>query len=160
MEKLYIICLEDQREVLDAVVQDLTMFQSKFRIEECETAREAHELMQEINQEGGLIPLIISDHVMPGKTGIEFLTEIHRDDRFSDSKKILLTGLATHQDTITAINQASIDHYLEKPWETADLQQAASRLITEYLIDKGLDYQHFQELLDRDTLLEKLKNQI
>ncbi len=157
MEKLNLICVDDQREVLSAVLQDLTPLSSWLNIEDCESADEALDLMEEFDAEGEHIALIISDHVMPGKTGVELLTEVSQDDRFSMTKKILLTGQATHQDTITAINLARIESYFEKPWSAEVLCERARTLITEYIFDKGLDYSDYQGELDQNVVLARLR---
>ncbi|MCA2491719.1 MULTISPECIES: response regulator, partial [Vibrio] len=99
MEKLNLICVDDQREVLSAVLQDLEPLNKWLNIEDCESADEVLELMDELDADGEMIALIISDHVMPGKTGVELLTEISKDSRFVRTRKVLLTGQATHTDT-------------------------------------------------------------
>lgn len=78
MEKLNLICVDDQREVLSAVLQDLEPLNKWLNIEDCESADEVLELMDELDADGEMIALIISDHVMPGKTGVELLTEISK----------------------------------------------------------------------------------
>lgn len=157
MEKLNLICVDDQREVLSAVLQDLEPLSSWLNIEDCESADEALELMDEFDAEGEFIALVISDHVMPGKTGVELLTEISQDDRFKETKKILLTGQATHHDTITAINLARIESYFEKPWSSQELIARVRTLITEYIFDKGLDYTDYQQELDQNVVLQRLR---
>lgn len=92
MEKLNLICVDDQREVLSAVLQDLEPLNKWLNIEDCESADEVLELMDELDADGEMIALIISDHVMPGKTGVELLTEISKDSRFVRTRKVLLTG--------------------------------------------------------------------
>lgn len=157
MDKLKIICLDDQREVLSTLTQNLTLFEKHLEIEECESAQEAEEILDEIDAEGNHVPVIISDHVMPGKNGVEFLTDVKSDGRFKYTKKVLLTGLATHKDTIKAINDAGIDKYLEKPWDGDELIQVVKVLLTRFLLEKGLDYDKYMEILDQNTLYEALK---
>lgn len=157
MDKLYIICLEDQREVLNAIAEDLSDFDEIGIVEECESVAEAEQLIDEIDQRGDLLAVVVSDHVMPGKTGVEFLTELRNDERFKLTKKILLTGLATHQDTIRAINLAAIDRYLEKPWTREQLTQAVRELLTAFVLEAGLDYMDYLPHLDQQVLFEHLK---
>ncbi|RJE72836.1 MULTISPECIES: response regulator [Reichenbachiella] len=157
MEKIYIICVEDQREVLNTIATQLSSLDQYVIIEECESAPEAEELIEEIDTKGDFIAVVVSDHVMPGKTGVELLTTLHNDQRFSDTKKILLTGQATHMDTIQAINMAGIDYYLEKPWQADDLLHKIKILLTSYIIQKGLNYKLFLEVLDQETLFGLLK---
>lgn len=157
MEKLNLICVDDQREVLSAVLQDLSPLKVWVNIEECESADEALTLLDDLDSEGEHIALVISDHVMPGKNGVELLTDISHDYRFLRTKKVLLTGQATHQDTITAINHARIESYIEKPWDANELLVLATRLITEYVFDKGLDYTDYQDHLDQKVVLDRLR---
>ncbi len=157
MEKLNLICVDDQREVLSAVLHDLEPLSEWLNIEECESAGEALELMDDLDAEGELIAVVISDHVMPGKTGIELLTDISLDSRFKHTKKILLTGQATHGDTITAINQARIESYFEKPWNAKELLSRVQTLVTEFVFDQGLDYSEVQAELDQSVVLERLR---
>ncbi len=157
MEKLNIVCVDDQREVLATLMKNLKPLKKHFNLIDCEAADEALEVLEEIDEEGGHTPLIICDHIMPGKNGIDFLIEMTNDPRFTKTKKILLTGLATHQDTIIAINQATIDQYIEKPWDGKDLIRVISILLTQYLVASGLDYQPFLEVMDQPTLYQLLR---
>lgn len=157
MEKLNLICVDDQREVLSAVLQDLAPLKSWINIEECESADEALDLMDELDSEGGHIALVLSDHVMPGKSGVELLTDVSHDYRFLKTKKVLLTGQATHQDTIIAINRARIESYIEKPWNADELRSLITRLVTEFVFDKGLEYTDYQEYLDQQVVLNRLR---
>lgn len=157
MNKIYIICIEDQREVLNAIVEDLSEFEEAFIVEECESAGEAEALLDEIEADGDFLGLVISDHVMPGKSGVEFLEELHQDKRFADTRKILLTGLATHEDTIRAINRAAIDRYIEKPWNSEVLNKYVKELLTAFIVGRGIDYQPYLDYLDKTTLFEMLR---
>ncbi|HHX8287819.1 TPA: response regulator [Vibrio diabolicus] len=157
MEKLNVICVDDQREVLSAVLQDLEPLHQWLNIEDCESAGEVLELMDELDAEGEMIALIISDHVMPGKTGVELLTEVSQDSRFVRTRKVLLTGQATHTDTINAINSAGIDRYFEKPWQASQLIECVRNLVTQYIFDKGLDYTQYHEHLDQSVVFERLR---
>ena len=152
MEKINIICVDDEREVLDSVMRDLDYFSDTFNIEECQSAFECLDLLDELDAEQEHVALIISDHVMPEKSGVELLTEVAADNRFSGTKKLLLTGLATQTDTIKAINNAKLDHFLEKVWDPEELLQTVKELVTEYIIEKGIDYELYMDKLDAPTL--------
>lgn len=151
---LHIICVDDQREVLAALRNDLT--ELPFVCEFCESADEAGEVLEDIDAEGGYVAVIVCDQVMPEKSGVEFLTEVAEDGRFEHVKKLLLTGLATHQDTIEAINKASIHAYMEKPWDVDGLLGEIRKLVTDFVLDVGLDYQSISEGLDPQRLYERL----
>jgi two-component system chemotaxis response regulator CheY len=160
MEKLNIVCIDDQREVLTALRKDLDQFKSHCQIEECESAAEASEVMNELDAAGEHVAVLICDHVMPGKNGIDFLIEVNQDLRFAKTKKLLLTGMATHQDTIVAINKAHIDRYIEKPWDIQNLTQTLKSLLTMYVIEAGIEYQPFLEVLDQGILYRELRGKV
>ncbi|EKO3498992.1 response regulator [Vibrio fluvialis] len=157
MEKLNIICVDDQREVLSAVLQDLEPLATWINIEDCESAYEVLDLMDDLDAQGEHIALIISDHVMPGKTGVDLLTEVAEDSRFKGTKKVLLTGQATHTDTINAINAAGIDRYFEKPWNAKTLVECVRSLVTEYVFERGMDYTEWHDHLDQKIVLARLR---
>lgn len=157
MEKIYIICVEDQPEVLNAVIKDLESFEDLFLVEGCESAIEAEELLEDIDADGDFVGLLICDHVMPDKTGVDFLIEVNDDDRFLHTKKLLLTGLATHEDTINAINNAAIDRFIEKPWQPEMLNKYVRILLTQFVLEQGLNYEKYMTHLDKQTLFEKLR---
>ncbi|KQH89830.1 response regulator [Vibrio fluvialis] len=157
MEKLNIICVDDQREVLSAVLQDLEPLATWLNIEDCESAYEVLDLMDDLDAQGEHIALIISDHVMAGKTGVDLLTEVAEDSRFKGTKKVLLTGQATHTDTINAINAAGIDRYFEKPWNAKTLVECVRSLVTEYVFERGMDYTEWHDHLDQKIVLARLR---
>ena len=66
------------------------------------------------------VDVVISDHLMPNMTGLEFLKIVH--DRHPDSLRIMLTGHADMQTAIDAINQGEIYRFLTKPWDDTELK--------------------------------------
>ncbi|MAE86880.1 MAG: hypothetical protein CMB80_29360 [Flammeovirgaceae bacterium] len=157
MDKLYIICVDDQREVLNALTEDLEVFEKYLKIEECESVNEALDVMEEVDTEGNYVSLLITDQVMPNNTGVDLLKKLSEDSRFGSTKTILLTGQATHKDTIEAINSAHLNHYVEKPWKKDELHAVIKTLVTQYLLDKGLDYQPYMDILDQTILYNNLR---
>ena len=81
------------------------------------------------------VQVIVSDYLMPGMTGIEFLAESKRLQ--PEATRVLLTGHADKASAIKAINQVGLFQYLEKPWDNDQLlliiQQGVERtqLLTE-----------------------------
>lgn len=156
MNTLYILCIDDQREVLNSLVEDLAPLEEHLEIEATENVDEAWEVIEDIDAAGNYLAVVISDHIMPGTTGVDFLISLRKDPRFTSAKKVLLTGLATHQDTIEAINKAELDKYIEKPWNKDDLIRIVKTLLTQFMIENGIDYQSRIELTDPETLFELL----
>ena len=160
MKKPHIIIVDDQLDVLSSLRQDLKPFQEKFTIDDCESAKEAEEMMEEHEAAGIKISLILSDHIMPEKNGIDFLTELKHDERFEKIRKVLITGQASHSDTINAINEASIDYYISKPWTIEGLHNVVKTMITHWILDHDLDYRDYEGLIDTQLLFKEMKNPI
>lgn len=129
MSKPVILCVDDQREVLSTVRREISTIEPDYEIVECESAREAEEILNELSESNHSIALIICDHIMPGENGVDFLARLNQDSRFTNTRRILLTGLASQQDTIKAINEAHIDYYLEKPWNSDELVSVVKKMI-------------------------------
>ena len=128
MSKQNIICVDDQKEVLSAIKRELEVF-SDYNIVECDSAGDTEEVLTELKEAGETVALIICDHIMPGENGIDFLAKINNNEKLKNVKKLLLTGLATQQDTIKAVNEAQIDYYLEKPWDSTEFVEAVKKLV-------------------------------
>ena len=157
METLNIICVDDQQEVLDSVMRDLRPLTSHVRLEEASSVADCLQLIEQIDDDGDHVAIVISDQVMPGETGTELLGKVASDRRFTKTRKVLLTGQATHADTINAINDGHIDNYIEKPWQPEKLLATVKRLLTLYVLDAGLDHTEYMPVLDPTTLFTKLR---
>lgn len=156
MEKLTILCVDDQRDVLRAIARDMSEFESWTEVEECESADEALGVLADVEEQGRPLALIICDHVMPGLLGVDFLARIEKSSRHKHVKKVLITGHASHVDTINAINFAGVDAYVSKPWSSADLQKTCRRLLTQYLFDAGLDVENYRSVMDPEIMLQRM----
>ncbi len=156
METINIICVDDQPEVLDSVMRDLRPLTPHVRLEDATSVDECKALLEQIDADGDHIALIISDQVMPEATGVELLRAVTADRRFAKTRKVLLTGQASHADTIEAINDGHIDNYVEKPWQPEKLLSVVKRLLTLYVLDAGLETAPLMPVLDQPTLISKL----
>ncbi len=156
METINIICVDDQPEVLDSVLRDLRPLTPLVRLEDASGTADCMRLLDQIDSEGNHVAVVISDQVMPGETGTDLLAKIANDRRFRHTKKMLLTGQATHADTINAINEGQVDNYVDKPWEPEKLLSVVKRLLTLYIMEAGIEYQPYMSILDQKTLLSKL----
>ena len=157
METINIICVDDQQEVLDSVMRDLRPLTPLIRLEEASGVEDCLNLMEQIDSDGDFVGIVISDQVMPEANGTELLAKVAADRRFAKTRKVLLTGQATHADTINAINDGHIDNYIEKPWQPEKLLAVVKRLLTLYILDSGIDHKEYMSVLDQATLFAKLR---
>ncbi len=155
---IYILCIEDEQEVLDAVVRDIERLETQFPIETATTAEEAREVIQKLMNEEKKIGLILCDHILPGDNGVELLVELHKDEQLYHSRKVLLTGQAGLEDTVKALNQARLHHYISKPWNKEDLLKVSIDLLTDYVIENEENILPFMITLDAEKLSESIRN--
>ncbi|WP_194435164.1 response regulator [Vibrio fluminensis] len=156
MNKYLILCVDDEREVLDSVLQDLDCFEEHFLLEGAESVAEAKEIIEEAQAEGTQLALILCDHIMPEQTGISFLIELHDNNLTAKAKKLLLTGQAGLEDTVEAINHASLDFYLAKPWGGEQIRSAVKSLLTQYIIDNEPEPMPWARALDTEKIFNAI----
>ena len=155
---IYILIVEDELEVMDALVNDLEFFEQTFPIESANTAEEANQVIDQIYSEGNTVGLILCDHVLPGQNGVDLLVELQKKNGTSLSRKVLVTGQAGLDDTIVAINKADLNHYIAKPWTREQLHQVVVDELTEYVIKQKLNPLAFMATLDAHKLSEVLRD--
>ncbi len=88
---------------------------------DCITASDADAAVQKMEEEW--VQVVICDQRMPGRTGVELLTELR--ERWPDAVRIILTGYTDPAAMAAAINDAGIHQFLTKPWHPEQLLMAA-----------------------------------
>ncbi len=154
---IYILCIEDEQEVLDAVVRDLEQLEEQFPIETSTSAEEARQVIQKLLDDDKKIGLIFCDHILPGDNGVELLIELQTDERTYSSRKVLLTGQAGLDDTIKALNQARLHHYVAKPWTREELLEVAVSLLTDFVIEEEENILPYMSTLDAEKISESIR---
>jgi thioredoxin reductase (NADPH) len=115
MAKPIILTVDDDLSVSQAITRDLrSRYADRYRIVRATSGAEALESLEELARRDLPVALIVSDHRMPGMTGIELLE--HSQRVTTGAKRVLLTAYADTDVAIKAINDIGLDHYLMKPW--------------------------------------------
>jgi CheY-like chemotaxis protein len=123
MEKGVLLCVDDEIIVLTALKDQLRRaFGNEFVIDIAESAEEALELLDELSAAGHKLLVIVSDWLMPGMKGDEFLIEAHK--RFPSVVKIMLSGQAETAAVDRARKEAALHDFLAKPWNAAELVES------------------------------------
>ena len=131
MEKGVLLCVDDEIIVLTALKDQLRRaFGNEFVIDVAESAEEGLELLDELAEAGHKLLVIVSDWLMPGMKGDEFLIEAHK--RFPSVVKIMLSGQAETAAVDRARKEAALHDFLSKPWNA----QALVDTINQGLKDK------------------------
>jgi CheY-like chemotaxis protein len=106
-------------------------FGSDFHVDVAQSAEEALELLDELAQDGHQLLVIVSDWLMPGMKGDEFLIKAH--ERFPSVVKIMLSGQAESAAVDRARREAGLHDFLAKPWNAEALMES----ITQGLRERG-----------------------
>jgi two-component system, probable response regulator PhcQ len=104
----------------------------------------------------GGIDLVIADIDMPEMNGLSLVARIQRTH--PDVIRILLTGDASLDSAMTAINESEVHRYLTKPWDTAELREivTSALLRADELRRSG---QAARNVAARDALLMDLERE-
>lgn len=120
MSNQAILCVDDERIVLLSLRDQITKyFGERYRYEFAESVDEAWEVIDELCLEQIQILIIVSDWLMPGMRGDEFLIEVHK--RFPKIVTVLLSGQANEEAIENARKHANLHAYIPKPWDEQSL---------------------------------------
>lgn len=154
---IYIFVVEDEPEVLDAIVRDLEEFEDTFPIEMADSAEEARELISTLVDDGHKIGLILCDHVLPGQNGVELLVEMQNAPSTERTRKVLITGQAGLDETVRAVNEADLSHYIAKPWEKIELVGTTRKLLTDFVLEQTENPMKFMSVLDSERIADSIR---
>lgn len=158
MNKLMILCIDDEREVLDSVVQDIECFEENFIIEAAQSVAEARSVIDDYRSQDVPLALVLCDHIMPEQTGISFLIELNEQDDTNKTRKVLLTGQAGLNDTVEAVNHSSLDFFIAKPWVGEELRKVVKEQLTHYVIENEKDLMPWVQVLDAEKILNAISD--
>lgn len=120
MSKPIILCVDDEKVVLKSLKTQLkSAFGNAYVYEMAESPADALELIDELNDNEISLILIVSDWLMPGMKGDEFLIRVHQ--KFPNIVKIMLTGQADEKAVNRAFIEANLHRCLQKPWSESEL---------------------------------------
>ena len=135
MSKPVIVCVDDEKFVLDSLRTTLTQaFGEDYLIEIAEDGTDALEVVKELLANGRDVPVVISDYVMPRMRGDELLRHIQIISQ--NTLKIMLTGQANIEGVTNAVNEADLYRFISKPWSSSQLVQIVQKAVREYFSEK------------------------
>ncbi len=128
MSKPAILIVDDEAIILLSIKRELqNRFGPGFSYETALGAAEANEIIEELCEKDTPIILIISDWLMPGIKGDEFLEGVHR--RHPKIPAILITGQADPESIERAKKELGVYACLQKPWNREDLWSLVDQCI-------------------------------
>ena len=163
-ERRYIVCVDDDRALLDGLTQQLEeAFAATHEVEGAESAKEAIQLVEELSHGMNVVEMVISDQVMPGMKGDQLLEILHQ--RYPQMITVMLTGQAGLDSAIRAINHAGLSRYIVKPWHDDEFIMNIRELLDKFRLERENErlfqelqaaYQHLKETQEQLIHAEKL----
>lgn len=106
-----VLCVDDEVRSLETLERTLD---EDFDVLTASGADQAMQLLEHND-----VHAILCDQRMPGKTGVEFLTEVRQ--RWPQTARLILSGYTDSEDIIRGLNEAGILQYITKPWHPDNL---------------------------------------
>lgn len=123
-----ILCVDDEPLILLSLKQELrSHFHDRYLYETAASADEGFQVIQELEEAGITLILVLTDWLMPGMKGDEFLEQIRK--RYPAVRTVMITGHATPEALARIEREQLTDVILIKPWKTEVLIQAIENLM-------------------------------
>ena len=120
MTEAVILCVDDETVILETLQEQISrQFGEQFLYEAAESAEEVLEILAELEEDDTQVVVIVSDWLMPGMRGDEFLVQVHQ--RFAGIATIMLTGQADQEAIERAQREANLYCCIHKPWREEEL---------------------------------------
>lgn len=146
MKRPTLLCVDDDETILSVLEEQLQQgLDAGYEIALATSGSEALALIADLQAEAVEIPLILSDHNMPGLSGDRFLIRAHA--LLPQTLKVLLTGDYRQEVIRDALNHANLYRYIAKPWDETDLLLTVKEALRSYEQQQQLQWQ--QQHLER-----------
>jgi DNA-binding NtrC family response regulator len=120
MSKKAILCVDDEVIIILSLIQELKFhLGDDYRIESAVNPKEAIAVIEDLKKEEYTDIMLISDWLMPGVNGNEFLLTVK--DRYPAIKTVLITGQANENIIEKIIVETGVLSVLTKPWNSKEL---------------------------------------
>ncbi|GAB6069187.1 sigma-54 dependent transcriptional regulator [Thiomicrorhabdus hydrogeniphila] len=143
-EKPSVLVVDDDMKSVETIKRTL---KRHYQVFTATSAEDAEEILR-----AEYIQVVISDHRMPGETGVELLVRVK--EKWPEVIRMLISGYSSLEDTISGINDAGIYQYIEKPWQPEQLLMVVQNAIELYELQRENRLLSV-ELKVAPTLLEK-----
>jgi len=131
--------VDDEPNILDGYRRSL---HGRFTVVTAGSGTDGLTLAKQAVNQGQPFPVVVSDMMMPGMNGAEFLGKAREID--PEAIQLLLSGQADLESTIAAVNNGKLFRFLTKPCAAPDLEKALSAAVEQYRLVHAE-----QELLER-----------
>jgi two-component system sensor histidine kinase/response regulator len=138
MEKIVILCVDDEPMVLNCLKTDLKRsLGPSYCVETAESGEETLSLLDDLLADGYEVAVVIVDYIMPGMKGDELLKQVHA--QVPNALNIMLSGQADIEAVARSIEHAKLYRFIAKPWRSEDLTLTVKKALDSYECDRELD---------------------
>ncbi len=134
-----ILLVDDEEYILHSLQRALA--DEPYRVHAARAGEDALQLMREWR-----FKVVMSDERMPGMGGSELLSIVRQ--QYPETVRIMLTGHASVESTMRAVNSGEIYRFFTKPWNDVELLQALRSAVDKYDLET-----------ENRRLLRKVKDQ-
>lgn len=125
------LIVDDEPDILDFVER---VFRKDYDVRRAQSGRKALEIMRREE-----IHILVTDHKMPGMTGLELLASMEAQIPYAGNVvKVLLSGYTDVPEIQKAVDSFGIHQYVVKPVDTKRLKQAIEEAKQHSLTDDWL----------------------
>jgi len=118
--KQAILIVDDEAILLLSMRQELKLkYGTRFIYETALNAEQGFEAIRRLVADGVMVVLVISDWLMPGMKGDEFLTLVH--ERYPEVKLVMMSGHADDQEMKELAVSVHLFAFLRKPYGSGSL---------------------------------------
>ena len=122
-----ILIVDDEQSIIEALKR--SFLDDPYKVYSAGSAAEGLDILS-----ANSIKVVISDEMMPGMSGVDFLAKV--SGRFPDVVRIMLTGQASLEAAINAINKGEIYRFFTKPWDDFELLLAVKSAIEKFDLEE------------------------
>ncbi len=127
MERECVLLVDDEPNVLQSLKRD--MIDEDYAVVTAESAEDGLNLL--LQQP---VQLIIADESMPGMSGTEFLSIVRQ--QYPYIIRIILTGKASLESAMKAVNEGEIYRFFTKPWDNIEFKLAIRLGLEKYCLEE------------------------
>ena len=146
-----VLVLDDEPKVLSGLKRALR--KEPYELLCATSADEAFAILHERS-----IDVVISDQDMPGMTGTAFLAKVR--EAYPSTCRFMLTGKATLDVALQAINDDAVRQFFTKPCDPAMLAQSIRNIIKEKTLEQAIERARQHELELKDRLLSHVSHEL
>lgn len=122
-----ILLVDDEPRIVDALNRHLS--RERYHILRAESAAEARQILERQH-----VDVIVCDERMPGESGSELFANVRH--RFPNTIRIILTGHASLEAAVRAINEGEVYRFFLKPCDPTDLLFTIRRALDQKRLEK------------------------